>query len=265
MMLQDYWTAYVIVGFLGLIFGSFATVLTLRIPKGISILTPRSRCENCGKQIPAAGLTPVFSYLMKKGRTSCCNTKLSSIYPLVELGTSVLFLLSLKISGSYPELIGLLILSVLTLPLIVIDITEHRLPNLLTFFGLISGILVATASSIINNNFGILFQAVALSLLSGFIFYTLNILTRGGMGMGDVKLAAMLGALMAPFGPANLFAGFVFAFLIGSIISIALLISRRASRKSMIPFGPAMLFGSWLALCLGNATTQNVLIWHSLL
>ena len=102
---------------------------------------------------------------------------------------------------------------------------------------------------------GILFQSVALSLLAGFIFYTLNILTRGGMGMGDVKLAAMLGALMAPFGPTNLFAGLVFAFLIGSIISIALLISKRASRKSLIPFGPSMLFGSWLALCLGNATT----------
>ena len=257
-MLQDHWTAYVIVGILGLFFGSFATVLTFRIPKGISILTPRSRCENCGKQIPASGLIPIFSYLMGKGRTICCTTKLSSIYPLIELGTSVLFLLSLKLSDSYPKLLGLLILAVLTLPLIVIDISEHKLPNVLTFFGLISGIILATATSIVNNNFGILFQSVGLSLLAGFIFYILNILTRGGMGMGDVKLAAMLGALMAPFGPANLFAGFVFAFLIGSIISIALLISKRASRKSLIPFGPSMLFGSWLALCLGNATTFNI-------
>ena len=253
-----------VIGLFGLSFGSFATVLTNRVPRNISIITPNSRCENCGVPIPRPNLIPILSYLLLRGKTSCCNSTLSWQYPFIELMTAVLFVISYLFAGFRIELLAALALSVLTMPLVMIDIKEHRLPNPLTYAGFISGIAVSAAISTREGSVSPTVDSLILALIASAFFLLLNILSRGGMGIGDVKLAAMLGALISPFGWSIIGAGFVFAFVLGAIVGLLLLLLKRAIRKTQIPFGPYMLVGVWVALVIGNANCQTVISLWSL-
>jgi leader peptidase (prepilin peptidase)/N-methyltransferase len=241
-----------VVGLFGLAFGSFATVLTKRVPRNISIITPNSMCEHCGTPIPGRNLIPILSYLLRRGKTSCCNSTISWQYPFIELMTTVLFILSYLIAGFRIELLAAFALAALTLPLVIIDIKEHRLPNPLTYAGFILGIVVSAAISIRQGNIRPTVDSLILALIASAFFLLLNILSRGGMGIGDVKLAAMLGALTSPFGWSIIGAGFVFAFVLGAIIGLLLLVFKKATRKTLIPFGPYMLIGVWIALIIGQ-------------
>jgi leader peptidase (prepilin peptidase)/N-methyltransferase len=207
---------------------------------------------------------PVLSFLLLRGKASCCHTCLSWQYPFIELITALLFILSYLIAGFQIELLAALSLSVLTMPLVMIDIKEHRLPNPLTYGGFISGIVISAAISFREGSVRPTIDSLILALIASAFFLLLNILSRGGMGMGDVKLAAMLGALVSPIGWSIIGAGFVFAFVLGAIVGLFLLLLKRASRKTQIPFGPYMLVGVWIALAIGNANCQTVISLWSL-
>ena len=184
------------------------------------------------------------------------------MFRITILLTSLLFVGSYVVTGLSIQLISLLALATLTVPLVVTDIKEHRLPNSLTLTGFLAGIGVSILLAIKENNFSPLIQSLSAALLAGFAFLLLNLASRGGMGMGDVKLAVMLGALIAPFGWQVLVMGFIVAFVLGAIIGLILLMSKRASRKTLIPFGPYLLIGAWVSLFIGAEKVQHLInLW----
>jgi leader peptidase (prepilin peptidase)/N-methyltransferase len=261
-MMNTSWVLVLVVGLLGLIFGSFATVLTKRVPQNISIIAPNSRCESCGALIPRRYLIPLMSFLVLRGRSKCCDTQLSWQYPLIELTTAALFLISYGAVGASLEILPLLILAILTMPLVLTDIKVQRLPNALTYSGILAGIASAIIISIAQGSTRPFIYSLLLTFISGLAFLMLNLLSRGGMGMGDVKLAAMLGTLLSPFGWSTLGTGFIFAFFLGATIGLLLLASKKATRKTLIPFGPYMLLGAWLAIGIGEQGCQQIInLW----
>ena len=178
------------------------------------------------------------------------------------LVTFLLFVGSYVVTGWSIQLISLLALATLTMPLVITDIKEHRLPNLLTLTGFLVGLGVSILLGISENNFSPLIHSLSGALLAGCAFLLLNLASRGGMGMGDVKLAVMLGALIAPFGWQVLVMGFIVAFVLGAIIGLILLATKKASRKTLIPFGPYLLIGAWVSLFIGTEQSQNFInLW----
>jgi leader peptidase (prepilin peptidase)/N-methyltransferase len=148
------------------------------------------------------------------------------------------------------------------MPLALTDIAVHRLPNSLTYAGFLAGISASIIISIGEQSVAPFRNSLLLAFISSLCFLGLNLLSRGGMGMGDVKLAAMLGALLGPFGSSSVLAGFIFAFFLGAIIGLLLLVFKKATRKTLIPFGPYMLLGSWLALGIGVETCKEIInVW----
>ena len=171
--------------------------------------------------------------------------------------TSLLCVGSYFVAGWSIELISLLVLAMLTMPLVMTDIKEHRLPNSLTLAGFLAGIGVSIIIGISRNSFSPLIHSLSVALLAGCTFLLLNLASRGGMGMGDVKLAVMLGALISPFGWQVLVMGFIVAFVLGAIFGLILLASKRANRKTLIPFGPYLLVGAWVSLFIGAEKSQH--------
>lgn len=180
------------------------------------------------------------------------------MFKITILVTSLLFVGSYFVTGLSIQLMSLLALATLTMPLVIADIKEHRLPNFLTLTGFLAGLGVSTVLAIKENNFSPFIHSLSAALLAGFAFLLLNFASRGGMGMGDVKLAVMLGALIAPIGWQVLVMGFILAFVLGAIIGLILLVSKKANRKTLIPFGPYLLVGAWVSLFFGANQVQHI-------
>lgn len=229
---------------LGLIVGSFLNVVIYRLPEEKSIVNPPSHCPNCNTRLKVIDLIPVLSYLSTGGKCRYCGEKISFQYPFVELLTAFLFLGAyLKFGFSFELLFMLLLLS----SLVVISFIDYKymiIPNVITYSGVMIGLLYAIIFDyikIVNSLLGIFIPALLL-LIVALIF-------KGGMGMGDVKLVAMLGAFLGyKYTLAGIFIGSVF----GSIIGLALMGLGLIKRKTRIPFGPFICFGAMLMIFFGN-------------
>lgn len=247
----------VVVGILGLLIGSFLNVVIWRVPQGMSIVSPPSACPHCGARIKPYDNIPVVSYLVLRGKCRNCKAPVSVRYPLVELGTGVAFALVTwgATGGLWPleTLPVLLYLAAITVALGLIDLDTHRLPNTIVLPSYVVCALFLVLASVLTGDYaallGALIGAVALFLL----YFLLRVAYPAGMGGGDVKLAGVLGMVLGWFGWPELIVGGFGAFLIGGLIGAVLLIGRRATRKSGIPFGPSMLAGAWVGLAAGPA------------
>ena len=237
-----------LISVLGLIFGSFATVLTYRIPRGESIVTPGSFCPECRQPIRSYDKIPLLSFAILRGKCRTCHAKIGVTYPLIEISTVLLFVISFSIAKEVIQLISFIVLAVVTMPLVVTDFQLKRLPNRLTYAGILIGLVMAILASFRDGTALPLKQGLLLSAGLGIAFFLLHVISRGGMGMGDVKLSIMLGALLFSVKVTTVVAGLFIAFLLGSIAGVFMIVARRATRKSAIPFGPFMLLGVWFAL-----------------
>ena len=251
---------------LGLAFGSFMTVVVSRVPAGESVIRPRSRCPSCGTPIRERDNIPVVSWLLLRGKCRGCAQPISARYPLVEAGTAVAFVLVTARFGpavldaqSAPdalagalELVAFLTLTAVSIALALIDLDTKRLPNVIVIPSLLAGVVLLGAAALIRGDL----TALAGALLGGaglFVLYlVLALVSRGGMGMGDVKLAAVLGLYLGFLGWGNLLVGAFAAFIFGGLFGLLLLVVRRAGRKSGIPFGPWMILGAWLGVFAGE-------------
>jgi leader peptidase (prepilin peptidase)/N-methyltransferase len=223
---------------LGAVFGSFANVLIYRLPRQQSIVAPGSRCPACGTPIAPWHNIPIVSYLVLRGRCRACGAPISLRYLVVEIASGVL---TATITWRFGFSLAALRYAVLAFGLLVVFFTdlEHRIiPNAVTYPGILVGFLLSAAV-------GQLTVAVIAAAAAGAVFLLLGIISRGGMGGGDVKLAAMLGAFLGSPGViVALFLAVAFAAVAGSV----LLIFRLRSRKDTIPFGPAMAAGAMIAV-----------------
>jgi leader peptidase (prepilin peptidase) / N-methyltransferase len=255
----------VFLGVFGALIGSFLNVVIYRVPAKKSIVSPPSACGNCGHHIRAYDNIPLISWLVLRGRCRDCGSKISARYPLVELGTALFFgvvavwgIPQVLVAGSEfdalgvgIELVALLYLAAISVALAMIDIDTHKLPNSIVLPAYGVGAVLLSASSILTGSSGSLVSALIGAAALFFVYFALFFFVPGGMGFGDVKLAGVLGLFLGYLGWGPLIVGALGAFLLGGIFSIVLLVSRRGTGKSKVPFGPWMLGGAWLGIFAG--------------
>jgi leader peptidase (prepilin peptidase)/N-methyltransferase len=205
---------------------------------------------------------PVVSWLALRGRCAGCDEAIPVRYPLVELATAVLFVgvAGWVLSGptppsteAWPVLVAFLYLAAISIALTLIDLDTHRLPNGIVLPAYVVAGALLTVASALASDWGSLVRA-GIGMLVLYVFYAgLRLVRPGGMGGGDVKLAGVLGIYLGWLGWPSLIVGAFGAFLLGGVFGVALLASRRATRRTAIPFGPWMLAGAWLGILAGPA------------
>ena len=232
---------------LGLSLGSFANVLIARIPSGESIMG-RSHCTNCHEKIATRDLIPVLSWIVLNRKCRNCNSKISAMYPIVEFITALLVVCTVFFLPATLILLAWIFFAPISVALSVIDLKSFRLPNSLVLAAAISALLFVFLDSLFKGSWNEFQTAITTGLLAVLFLWTVRLISRGGMGMGDVKLALPIGLLLGYLGWESAVLGLFMAFLLGALAGIALIVFRGASRKTALPFGPFMLAGAWLAL-----------------
>ncbi|MBI4277913.1 MAG: prepilin peptidase [Armatimonadetes bacterium] len=225
----------------GLVLGSFANVCIHRLPRRESVTLGRSRCPRCGAQIWARDNVPVVSYLLLRGRCRDCGGPISLRYPVVEVAAAILTVVLLRRFGLTVDGIAYAFLGITLMVVFAIDLEHHIIPNAITYPGIAAGLVVAAAAGRGVNALLAAAGASGLMLL-------IALLSRGGMGGGDVKLAAMLGAFL---GWPLIAVALLLAFFAGAGVGVLLIALGRRSRKDVLPFGPAMAAGAVAALLWG--------------
>jgi leader peptidase (prepilin peptidase)/N-methyltransferase len=235
-------------GVLGLLVGSFLNVVIHRVPRDESLIRPGSQCPACQAPVRAWQNVPVLSWLVLRGRCAGCAAPISVRYPLVEAGTAVLFLAVTAHFGLVPELPAYLYLAAVAVALAVIDLDVHRLPNAIVLPSYAVALALLLAAAVPDSDWGAIARGLAAMALlwSGYRF--LAWAKPGGMGGGDVKLAGLLGLYLGYLSLAAVAVGTFLGFLIGGTVGVALLASGRATRRTHVPFGPAMLAGALVAV-----------------
>ncbi len=241
---------------LGLLVGSFLNVVIYRVPRGESVVHPRSRCPGCGYELAWYDNVPVLSWLLLRGRCRRCRAPISARYPLVEALTAVVFgLLAWKFAATW-QLPAFLYLGAVGVALAFIDLDTKRLPDVLTLPSyLVGGALLLLPAALDGSWSAYLRAWLGALALFGF-YFLLAFIYPAGMGFGDVKLAGVLGLYLGWLGWGVLVVGGFLGFLLGGLIGGGLMIVRRAGRKSKIPFGPFMILGAFLALWIGQPLTD---------
>ena len=229
---------------IGLAVGSFLNVCIYRIPVAESIVTPPSKCPSCDKRLKPTDLVPVLSYLFLRGRCRYCNTAISPRYALIEILTAALFILvTLKIGVGFTLLKYLFATSILIV-VTFIDLDHFIIPDKIVIAGLTGGALLLP----LTREFSVLNALYGIAAASGFLLF-LNIVSRGGMGMGDVKFAAFIGIILG--WPLSLVAILLACFVSG-LTGIILIISGLKTRKDPIPFGPFLSAGTFICYLWGR-------------
>jgi leader peptidase (prepilin peptidase) / N-methyltransferase len=234
----------VLAGALGLAFGSFLNVVAHRLPRRESLSKPRSRCPHCGAHIRARDNIPVLGWLLLGGKCRDCGAPISKRYPLVEAGTALLCVLVVLVEGIEPEALLGIVFVLLLVPITLIDLDHGIIPNKLTLLGSVLGFTLVAVFFTDE-----LVEHVVAAVLAGGFLLLAAVVYPAGMGMGDVKLAFVMGLFL---GRAVAPAMFV-AFLTGSIVGIAMMARYGAeARKRTIPFGPWLAFGGVVGLLVGD-------------
>src|SRR5438093_1076807 len=185
----------VVFALFGLMFGSFLTVVTERVPQKRSIVAPRSACPACGTQIETRDNIPVFSYLLLRGRCRSCRARISPVYPLTELVTAGLFA---GASATFDDLFQAVMVAVflgLLLALSIIDARHRIIPNRLVYPALLVFAAVVVAGGAADRGLDIVDAGIGLAAFGGGLFVVALVSPRG-MGMGDVKLAGLIGLVL---------------------------------------------------------------------
>jgi leader peptidase (prepilin peptidase) / N-methyltransferase len=229
----------------GAIAGSFVSVVAYRVPRGESIVGPRSLCPACGAQIAAYDNVPVVSWLALRGRARCCGAAIPARYPLVELGLGALYAATVLVLWDDPAEVALGLVFVTALAAVTLTDLERRvIPNKV----LLAAALAAVAIAAATDPGSLPERAIAAAAAGGLLFAAALAYPRG-MGLGDVKLAATMGLFLGrAVAPALLV-----ALLAGSLVGLALIARHGAvARKRAIPFGPFLALGGVVGLLAGE-------------
>lgn len=242
----------VVVGLFGLAIGSFLNVVIWRVPRGESVVSPPSACPACGNAIRPRDNVPVAGWLMLKGKCRDCSEPISARYPLVELGTGVLFAVLALRFGLDPVLPAFLYLAAVGIALALIDIDVKRLPDVLTLPSYpVVGVLMGVAALTGSDSGDVVRAPLGGAAMFAF-YFALCFAYPAGMGFGDVKLSGVLGLATAWVGWGAWAVGLFGGFLFGGLWGIALILAKRGGRKSKVPFGPFMLAGALLGVLAGQ-------------
>jgi leader peptidase (prepilin peptidase)/N-methyltransferase len=232
---------------LGLCFGSFLNVVIHRLPLGLSLVRPRSRCPRCETPILPWHNIPLVSWLWLRGRCASCAAPIPVRYPLVELAGGLFTLLAGFAFPSPIASVAALWFFLALLAVLFIDLEHRIIPDEISLGGTVLGFLLSRWTiGWVASAAGLALGAGALYLV-GWIYRRLR--GRAGMGLGDVKLAAMLGAFL---GARGLLLTVLLASLLGSILGITLILRRRGTGATALPFGSFLAPAGMAALLWGE-------------
>ncbi len=233
----------------GLAVGSFLNVVIVRLPAHQSLWRPRSRCPRCGAGIAWYDNVPVVSFVLLRGRCRSCAATISWRYPLVELVTAALWVLAYLVLGPVPRLLPALVLLSTLVAITAIDLAHQIIPDAITLPGILTGLLANLAIGPVSWVESVVGIAVGGGVFFAIILGSKLVTGEEGMGGGDMKLGAMLGAFLG--WKVTLVALFV-AVAVGGALAAVLLIGGQVRRKEPIPFGPFLAFGGAIAVLWGE-------------
>ena len=234
----------------GLVIGSFLNVCIYRLPRGAFLAESRSRCPSCGTTLRWVDLAPVLSYLLLRGKCRYCEARISPVYPMIESLNGVAWLCAFK---TYDYSLSALLVAILLSALIVIaaiDIGHRIIPDsmhvVILILALVRMALVGGAP-LMSHVIGAFAVSVPLLIAA--------IVTKGGMGGGDIKLMAAAGLFL---GYKLILFSLLAGSVVGAIVSVALMSAKKLGMKSAVPFGPFLAFGIALAALRGDA----IITWY---
>lgn len=263
---------------LGLLIGSFLNVVAYRVPLGLSVVAPASACPGCGSAIAARDNVPILSWLLLRGKCRHCAEPISVRYLVVEAITGIVFVAvalrflpaviaadaTADLVAAILVLVAFLYLGAISVALTAIDLDVHRLPNAIVLPSYAVGFVLLAAAAIVGGDLESLARASAGAGILVFFYLLLAVIKPGGMGMGDVKLAGVIGLYLGFLGWDALIVGTLGAFFFGGIVGIVLIVARGATKSSAIPFGPWMFAGAGLGIFAGAPLTNAYLAWVGL-
>lgn len=235
--------AYLPILALGLAVGSFLNVVAHRVPLGLSLVRPASRCPRCEAPIRPRDNVPVLGWLLLRGRCRACAAPIPPRYPLVEGGTMVLWLLALLTAGDAVSAVLHVLLLTALVPLVLIDLEHRRLPDAITAPTAVAAIVLGTVLDPAGE------PARLVAGLAAAIFLGVPALLHPrGMGMGDVKLVGVMGLALGPTVAVAILVG----LLLGALVGVVLARRSAAGRKLAVPFGPFLAAGALVAILAGE-------------
>jgi leader peptidase (prepilin peptidase)/N-methyltransferase len=249
---------YLAIILFGLAVGSFLNVVIWRLPRGKSIVSPASRCPSCDTPIKPWDNIPVISYVLLRGKCRYCGAGISLRYPLVEaLNAAFWGLVYWRFGLGWHLPVYLVFMSAL-IAITFIDLDFQIIPDSITLPGIPLGLLagIFLLPDPLSRYMSLGWKASLIGAAVGFgLYYAVAVLSRGGMGGGDIKLMSMVGGLMG--WKAVLLTTF-FGSLAGSVLGLFLILFRGKGRKSKVPFGPFLALGAVLTLFFG----QEIYEWY---
>jgi leader peptidase (prepilin peptidase)/N-methyltransferase len=254
--------AALLAGLLGLAFGSFANVVIHRVPRGESLVRPASRCPACGDPVAWHDNLPVAGWLLLGGRCRSCRAPIAARYPLVEAGMGLLwYLLTLRLvdAGLGWAVPAYLALAFVCVVLAVVDASIRLLPNRITYPAFPVVLTLLVVASVGLGDLGRLGRGLLAAVAVGALFLALALISPGGMGLGDVKLAPTLGLALGWLSWGAVAVGVFAGFLLGGLAGLAAIGLLGLTRKSLLPFGPWLVTGALL----GVLTGADVAAWYT--
>ncbi|MCY6484588.1 prepilin peptidase [Clostridium aestuarii] len=243
---------YIVIVLLGLLIGSFLNVCIYRIPREESISYPPSHCTNCGQMIKPYDLIPVISYMVLKGKCRHCGMKISIRYPIIELFTGIVFLLIYSNYGFSIELLKFTILGCFLIVIGIIDFDTTDVYFKVTMSGILIGVIFLCVYSYYYT-YNI--NSYILGALIGGGFISVIILTTHGMGWGDAEICALIGLYLG--WKLTILAMFL-SVILGAVVGIVLILTKKKSSKDYIPFGPYIAIGAMISVLWG----YKILLWY---
>jgi leader peptidase (prepilin peptidase) / N-methyltransferase len=229
----------------GMLTGSFVGVVAHRVPRGLSIVGPRSVCDSCGTQIAAYDNVPVLSWLMLRGRCRSCRASIPLRYPLVELAVGAAFAATAVVLRDDPAELALGLIFVAMLAAITLtDLERNVIPNAVLLAGAVAALALVGATDPSS-----LPERLIASAAAGGVLLVFALAYPGGMGMGDVKLAAVMGLYLG----SSVAPALLIAVLFGTIAGVGMMVAHGpGARKAAVPFGAFLALGGVIGLLAGD-------------
>lgn len=245
---------------MGLLIGSFLTVVVDRVPRGGSVVQPPSACGSCGNRLTALDLVPIGSWLALRGKCRHCGTSIGNEPLIIETANAAVFVLFGLKFGADIALIAFCVLGAALVALVWIDLHTKRLPREITYTAMLISTPVLVVAALVNDEPERIWQAGLGAAIALAFMWIVYIASRGGMGDGDVRLAPLLGLHLGYLNPGIVPVGLFLGFLLGAVIGVIAMAVGSAGRKTALPFGPFLAAGTVLAVFIGQDVID--LVWH---
>ena len=249
------WVALV----MGLLIGSFLTVVIDRVPRGASIVQPGSACGSCGLELGPLDLVPVLSWLALQGKCRKCRQPIGIEPIIVEIVTATLFVLMAIHFERSVLVVAFCVFAAGLTGLTVIDLKTQRLPREVSYTVMALGAPLLVIAAFIEDEPRRIYMAAIGAAIALAVMTTLYIASRGGLGDGDVRLSPLLGMYLGWLNPGLALVGLFYGFILGAVIGLAMMIVGKAGRRTQLPFGPFLAAGSIVAIFYGQNLIDVVL------